>query len=360
MRRRARSRRAPTARLQAISTATASSMLVNSPVQLVRTFFALLGMQGTGDGSSSAMPWAQRGAGDASGGNNLTSAGQSWDGQSWGSQSWGGQLQQGQFGPPPFAGIGALLRSADAGATGQTATNANGSTTYTITYADGSTVALTTAAPSSGTSSAASSDAADSTSTASNNPLEQLIETLTQSLNAASTTGSADGTSSATQASATQGGQGQFGPLPFGDAAALQAAANSGATGQTTANANGSTTYTITYADGSSVTLTTPAASSSASSAASSSTADNTGSSTGNPLEQAIEMLAGALNSGTSQNAGNMSSGEPQSQFAPPPPFGTFGSMLAAADSGATSQTTTNANGSTTYAITYPDGSRSR
>ncbi len=336
----------PSGTAASYSNSTASAMLVNSSAQFgPQTFFALLGMQETGNGSPSEMPWSQPGTGDTSGDNDAASAG-----QSWGGPPWSGQVQQGPFGPPPFAGIGALLTSADSGATGQTTTNANGSTTYTITYPDGSTVAMTTAASSSASSSA-SSDAAGGASATSNNPLEQLIQTLTQSLNAASTNQSGDGTSSGTQA-----GQGQVGPLPFGNAAALQAAANNGATGQTTTNANGSTTYTITYPDSSTVTLTTAPASTTTSSSASSSTADNTSSTSSNPLEQAIEMLAGALSAATSQSAGATSSEQPQSQFAPPT-FGAVGNMLASADSGASSQTTTNANGSTTYTITYPDGS---
>jgi len=306
-----------------------------------QTFFALLGMQGAGSGSFDETPWSQPGASDASGDNDT----------SWGGRSWGSQVQEGQFGRPPFAGMAALLTSADSGATSQTTTNVNGSTTYTITYADGSTVALTTPA-SSDTTSSASSNSTDGASTAANNPLELLIETLAQSLNTTSTSEGATGTSSGTQVD-----QGQFGPR-FGGAAALQASANSGATSQTTTNANGSTDYTITYADGSTVTLTTPASSSSASSSDGSSTADNTSSTSINPLEQAIEMLADSLNSATGQGASNTPSEQPQSQFGPPAPFGAFGSsMLLSTDSGATSQTTTNANGSTTYTISYPDGS---
>ena len=74
--------------------------------------------------------------------------------------------------------------------------------------------------------------------------------------------------------------QGQFEPPPFGGLSSLLASADSGATAQTTTNANGSATYTITYADGSTVAVTTPAATSDASSS------DSSGSTSNNPLEQ--------------------------------------------------------------------------
>ncbi len=79
--------------------------------------------------------------------------------------------------------------------------------------------------------------------------------------NATDTTGGSSG---------AQVQQGQFGPPPFGGLSSLLASADSGATAQTTTNANGSATYTITYADGSTVAVTTPAASSDASSSDSS------------------------------------------------------------------------------------------
>jgi len=77
----------------------------------------------------------------------------------------------------------AVALSGACGATSQTTTNANGSTTYTITYPDGSTVTVTTAAASSSTSSADGSSSATNTTGTYNNLLEQLIEMQAQLLN---------------------------------------------------------------------------------------------------------------------------------------------------------------------------------
>ena len=73
------------------------------------------------------------------------------------------------------------------GATSQTATNSNGSSTTTITYADGSSVALTSA-PTSSTSASSSSASSDSSTAgtanvAGNNLIEQLIQMQAQLLN---------------------------------------------------------------------------------------------------------------------------------------------------------------------------------
>jgi hypothetical protein len=94
------------------SSSAASAILVNSSVQFgPQTFLALLGMQGTGNGSPSEMSWSQPGTGDASGDNDTASGS-----QSWGSQSWSGQVQQGQFVPPPFGNAAALQAAANSGA----------------------------------------------------------------------------------------------------------------------------------------------------------------------------------------------------------------------------------------------------
>lgn len=303
----------------------------NSSLQFgPQTFGALLGLQTSDGGTSGFSPWSQFNAD----GSTSTSAG---------SQN-------------PFA----ALASADSGATGQVTANANGSTTYAVTYADGAEVTFTTAASSAGSSSSGSGSSSGDANTVSNNFIEQLIQIQAQSLSAA-TTQSASDTTSGSQV------QGQNGspPPPFGSLVGLLAMADSGAPGQTTNNANGSTTYSITYADGSTVTMTTPESSDSSvssdgastSSSASSASSSNTASS--NFIEQMIEMQAQLLNSLTTQSTSGSSSGQQTQQdpFGPPPPLGGIGSLLASADSGATSQTTSNANGSTTYTITYADGS---
>jgi hypothetical protein len=78
--------------------------------------------------------------------------------------------------------------------------------------------------------------------------------------------------------------------------------ADSGATSQTAANANGSSTTTITYADGSTVALTTAAPSGSTSSASSNSSAGGTNVANNNLLERLIQMQAQLTNTATAQN----------------------------------------------------------
>jgi hypothetical protein len=80
----------------------------------------------------------------------------------------------------------------------------------------------------------------------------------------------------------------------------LSALSPAGASGQTVANTNGSSTTTISYADGSSVSMTTAPSSSSASDT-SSSTAGSTAASN-NLLEQLIQMQAQLLNTATPQS----------------------------------------------------------
>jgi hypothetical protein len=80
------------------------------------------------------------------------------------------------------------LASANAGATSQTTSNANGSATTTINYADGSSVTMTTAPPSNNPSSSASAtSSAGGANVTSNNLLEQLIQMQAQLLNPTTT-----------------------------------------------------------------------------------------------------------------------------------------------------------------------------
>ena len=76
----------PSGTAASYSNSTASAMLVNSSAQFgPQTFFALLGMQETGNGSPSEMPWSQPGTGDTSGDNDAASAGQS---SGWSTLEW--------------------------------------------------------------------------------------------------------------------------------------------------------------------------------------------------------------------------------------------------------------------------------
>jgi hypothetical protein len=150
---------------------------------------------------------------------------------------------------------------------------------------------------------------------------------------------------------ASAGGQNPFAAL---------ASADIGATGQITANANGSTTYGVTYADGATVTFTTAAPSAGSSSSDSASSSGGTDPASNNILEQLIQIQAQSLSSATAQSASDATSGSQVQQGQngiAPPPFGGAAGPTAIADSGATGQTTSNANGSTTYTITYADGS---
>lgn len=107
------------------------------------------------------------------------------------------------------------------------------------------------------------------------------------------------GAGGAGSASVTAGAAGAGGQSPFD----LLASADSGATSQTTANANGSTTTSITYADGSTVAVTTAAPSSTSSSTAGSgSTSGAANVASNNLIEQLIEMQAQLLNPTTTQS----------------------------------------------------------
>ncbi len=78
-------------------------------------------------------------------------------------------------------------------------------------------------------------------------------------------------------------------------------AADGGTTSQTVTNANGSSTTTITYADGSSVAMTTAAPSSSDSSSDSSSSSTGSTVAGNNLIEQLIQMQAQLVNSASTQ-----------------------------------------------------------
>ena len=75
-------------------------------------------------------------------------------------------------------------------------------------------------------------------------------------------------------------------------------------TSQTVANSNGSSTTTITYADGSNVSMTTPASSSSASGGSTTAGAANVPAN--NLLEQLIQMQAQLLNPGTTTSVATL------------------------------------------------------
>jgi hypothetical protein len=87
-----------------------------------------------------------------------------------------------------------------------------------------------------------------------------------------------------------------------GGGQSLLGSADSGATSQTAINANGSSTTTITYADGSTVALTTAAPSGSTSSASSNSSAGAANAANNNLIERLIQMQAQLLNPVTAQN----------------------------------------------------------
>jgi hypothetical protein len=138
-------------------------------------------------------------------------------------------------------------------------------------------------------------------------PLSQLVAFLDQqgassSSSASSSSGASSASSSAAATSATTP---QFGPQMLQALLALQADVSnalspSGASSQAVANTNGSSTTTISYADGSSVSMTSAPSSSSAS-GSSSSTAGSSAA-TNNLLEQLIQMQAQLLNTTTPQS----------------------------------------------------------
>jgi hypothetical protein len=180
------------------TTATSTAVSGGGSVQFdPQTLQALFAAQMSANGASSPSPWSQFGS---------AGAGQQ-SGSAWWQQSGQGDggMMGGASGSGRLDGLLQTIAAADAGATSQSTSNANGSTTTTITYADGSSLSMTSAPTSSESGSSG---------------------------NSATSSGGASVTGSITD----------------------------------TNNANGSNTTTITYADGSSVSITSPSASDSANS----------------------------------------------------------------------------------------------
>ena len=99
------------------------------------------------------------------------------------------------------------------------------------------------------------------------------------------------------------GSDNSFASPQAGGGPSLVGSADSGATSQTAINANGSSTTTITYADGSTVALTTAAPSDgSTSSASSNSSAGGANVANNNLLERLIQMQTQLINPMTAQN----------------------------------------------------------